>query len=235
MSKRKEVKFEVKTGRGGKKYLYQVNWVDYMGAKTQVRKQITDVALINRILNIEHQGNRKTNYNVGDFEANKIGGMVIIDKAGNINEGNLRKYKNRMRAGMLDAGLTMNDFESFEKALNQKVKDYAKQIGKRNRETDFTADALDMFYERHQLETLAEGPEKDRKLKMQKIEQMIINTGHSPEELAFLAGCSVDDVLNSNNWNRENINDHVVDVFSFNGMKFKLTFRYDEGAFEVIS
>ena len=235
MSKRKEVKFEVKTGQGGRKYLYQVNWVDYMGTKTRVRKQVTDVALINRILTMEHQDGRKTNYNVGDFQASKVGGMVVIDKTGNINQGNLNKYKNKMRSNMLDAGLSLTDYESFEKALDQKVKDYAKQIGKRNRETDFTADALDMFYERHQLETLAEGPEKDKKLKMQKIEQMIINTGHSIEELAFLAGCSVDDVLNSNNWSRENINDHVVDVFTFNGMKFKLTFRYDEGAFEVIS
>lgn len=235
MSKRKEVKFEVKTGQGGRKYLYQVNWVNYMGTKTRVRKQITDVALINRILTMEHQDGRKTNYNAGDFQASKVGGMVVIDKTGNINQGNLNKYKNKMRSNMLDAGLSLTDYESFEKALDQKVKDYAKQIGKRNRETDFTADALDMFYERHQLEILAEGPEKDKKLKMQKIEQMIINTGHSIEELAFLAGCSVDDVLNSNNWSRENINDHTVDVFTFNGMKFKLTFRYDEGAFEVIS
>lgn len=234
MSKRKEVKFEVKTGRGGKKYLYQVNWVDYRGTKTRVRKQISDVALLNRILDIEHRSNRKTNYSIGDFQANNIGGLVVIDKAGNINEGNLKKYKNRMRSSMLDSGLNLNDFESFEKALDRKVKEYAKQIGKRNRETDFTADALDMFYEKHQLEMLSEGPEKDKKLKMQKIEQLIINTGHSAEELAFLAGCSVDDVLNSNNWKRENINDHIVDVFTFNGRKFKLTFRYDEGAFEVV-
>ena len=235
MSKRKEVKFEVKTGQGGKKYLYQVNWVDYMGTKTRVRKQITDIALINRILTIEHQDGRKTNYNVGDFQASKVGGMVVIDKAGNINQGNLSKYKNKMRSMMLKEGKSLDDFESFEIGLDKKVKEYAKQIGKRNRETDFTADALDLYYRKFEVERMDPGSEKNKKLKMQKIEQLVVNTGHSFEELAFIAGCSIDDIMNGNNWSQRNIDDRIVDVFTFNGRAFKLTFRYDDGAFEEIT
>lgn len=199
MRVKKDITYKQVTAANGQIYVYKQVYDATRGYRKRI--QITDA---NEIEALYAAGalKRKESRSLAAYKK-----TVLVDSEGRINTKRVDIFKKTYREARKAAGASDIEIRGELADIDILIDDVSDRITAGERSLELSERSIKAF---HNFST-------------NKLERMIINTGHSPEELAAYVGCSLEELLDQANWSGQE--------FTYGGVTYQLSWTYNNAGF----
>lgn len=199
MRVKKEVTYKQVTASNGQIYVYKQVYNRTKGYRERV--QITDVDEI-EALYASGTLRRKESRSLAVYKRS-----ILVDSEGRIDTRRVENFKKKYRKLRKEAGASDIDIRGELADIDILIDDVSDRISSGERTLELSERNIRAFHNFDNNELM----------------RMIINTGHSPEELAAYVGCTVEELLDRSNWSGHK--------FTYNGVTYQLSWAYNNAGF----
>jgi hypothetical protein len=199
MRVKKEVTYKQVTASNGQIYVYKQTYDAARGYRK--RTQITDADEI-EALYASGTLKRKESRSLAVYKK-----TILVDSEGSINTERVNTFKRKYKELRKADGASDIEIRGELADIDIFIDDVAERISNGERSLELSERNIRAFH----------------RFGDDKLKRMIINTGHSPEELAAVVGCSVEELLDQNKWSGQQ--------FTYNGITYQLSWNYDDAGF----
>lgn len=199
MREKKEVTYKQVTAANGQIYVYKQVYNKTKGYRERV--QITDIDEI-EALYASGTLKRKESRSLAVYKK-----TILVDSEGRIKTERVEKFKKKYRELRKEAGASDIEIRGELADIDILIDDVSDRITNKERTLELSERNIRAFHNFDNNELL----------------RMIINTGHSPEELAAIVGCTVEELLDPSKWSGQK--------FTYNDVTYQLSWTYNNAGF----
>lgn len=199
MKAKKLVTYKQVTAANGQLYVYKQVYNNTKGYRERV--QITDIDEI-EALYASGTLKRKDSRSLAAYKK-----TILVDSAGRVNTERVENFKKKYTKLRKEAGASNAEIRAELADMDILIDDVSDRLSSGERTLELSERNIRAFHNFDNNELL----------------RMIINTGHSPEELAAFVGCTVEELLNQSNWSGQK--------FTYNDVTYQLSWAYDTAGF----